>query len=304
MHFIYGKYDMKNSMFFKLWPELALIYASIVWGSTFFIVKGCLTDIHPVTLVAYRFCAAAVILGAILAYFKKPLWKSITQGACLGVLVWISMLTQTLGLQYTSATNSGFITALFVVFVPILNFFLKKTYPSFFQGIAIVLTVFGLWLLTNGIKGFNQGDFLTLLCAWVSAMHILASDKFTKVSDPYTLCFQQFAVIGALSVLTMFIFQLPITFSSTSTGWTLLFLILFPTLITFLIQLLVQTKLEPIRVSVILSLEPLFAALFACWLGGESFSLWKGIGGGLLLTAMCIAELPTSKIRESISEPA
>lgn len=284
---------MKNTLLkIKAWPEIALIYTSIVWGSSFFIVKDAVTSMHPVALITYRFTFAALPLGFLLIYLKKPLWKDLKQGIWLGLLVWISILTQTLGLQYTSATNSGFITGLFVVIVPFLYFFTRKRAPTFLQQLAILLSIIGLWLLTGGIRELNRGDLLTLLCAFVCAMHILAADRSSKICDPLVLCFQQFVVIGAASLATAFALQLPLSVEHTHAWWSLLFLILFPTLSAFLIQLFVQRELPPVKVSIILSSEPLFAAFFAWAWGGEELTLVKMVGGSVLFAAMWIADMP------------
>lgn len=292
---------MKNTFLkFKAWPEVALIYASIVWGSSFFIVKDVLTSVHPVLLIAYRFTLAAIPLGFLLIYFKKPLWKDIKYGIWLGFLVWASILTQTLGLQYTSATNSGFITGLFVVIVPFLYFFTRKRAPTFLQQLAILLSVIGLWMLTGGIGELNRGDLLTLLCAFVSAMHILAMDRASKRCDPLALCFQQFVVIGVASLVTAFCLQLPLTINHAEAWGSIVFLVLFPTLSAFLLQIFVQKVLPPIKVSIILSSEPLFAAFFAWMWGGESLTFEKMIGGGFLFAAMLIADMPSQP--ESVTE--
>lgn len=296
---------MKNTVLkTKALPTIALIYASLVWGSTFFMVKGALSSIHPITLVAYRFCFAAVLLCPVLVYFKKPLWKNFQHGIWLGVILWIALVTQTIGLQYTSATNSGFITALFVVIVPFFGFITRRAIPRPLQLLAILLTVIGLWLLTGGVSGLNRGDLLTLTCAFASAMHILTADRSMKVCDPLVLCFQQFVVTGVASLLTALCLGLPLSVDSVSIGWFIVFLVLFPTLSGFLIQLWAQKKLEPLKVSMILSSEPLFATFFACTLGQEVFSLQAGLGGLFLFAAMLVSEMQTSKPREPVTEAA
>ena len=114
----------KHKPFFS---DLGLVYCAAIWGSTFFIVKESLFNVNPVMLVAYRFLIAAIILALFLN--KKKLFENWKQGLILGTLIAILYLTQTLGLKYTTASNSGFITGLFIIFVPIFSISLLLSQP-------------------------------------------------------------------------------------------------------------------------------------------------------------------------------
>ncbi|MBU1625769.1 DMT family transporter [bacterium] len=251
-----------------------------------------LADINPVILVGYRLSLASLILGIILFFLKKPLFGNIEYGFILGFLLWILYVPQTIGLEYTSSSNSAFITGLFVAFMPIFTLLFYRKLPNLLSFSAIVLSLMGLWFLTGGLKGINSGDLMTLITAMSYAAHIFFVDKYVKGDfDPYVLSFQQFFFVGILSVITSILFKLPFSYGTTKTVWIILFLTLFPTLSAFVIQLVAQKFTVPIKVALILSLEPVFGAIFSWTLGGEEFVPIRAFGGLLIFAAMLIYQL-------------
>ena len=283
----------------KAFADLGLFYAALVWGSTFFMVKSALSDIDPVIMVAYRFLIAGLILLLYLLVNKQPIFKDIKKGLILALILWLLYLPQTIGLQYTSASNSGFITGLFVAFVPIfLPFFKKK--PNLFEIIATIISLLGLWILTGGLTMINIGDMLTLGAAMTYALHLLFCDKYIKGGvNPVIICAQQFLFIGIFSLITGLLFDLPFTVGSYKTMGIVLFLGLFPTLSAFVIQLFAQKLVSPLRVSLIFAFEPVFAGIFAYTLGGETFMLHSAIGGFCIFIALVISGIPIKNQRLS-----
>jgi len=277
--------------------DTGLLYAAAIWGLTFFIVKDSLQYINPVILVGYRFFFAAIILAAILIYQRKPLFLNLKAGFILSLFLYLLYIPQTIGLGITTASNSGFITGLFVAFVPIFYLIIFRKPPSFTRLVAVIISLSGLWVLTGGLKDINTGDLLTLITAMAYAIHLLFTDKYVKNNiDPYILSFQQFLLVGILSFITGAIFRLPFSILSKSVIWVILFLTLFPTISAFIIQLTAQKFTSPIKVSLIFALEPVFAALFAWTLGGETFILHRAFGGLLIFLAILISEIPIKKL--------
>ncbi|NLI15190.1 MAG: DMT family transporter [candidate division Zixibacteria bacterium] len=283
---------MPKQVFKNAAVDLGLFYSAAIWGSTFFIVKDTLNFISPTLLVGYRFTLAALILVIYLIIKRRNLFTNIKQGLFMGLFLWLLYITQTIGLKITSASNSGFITGLFVAFVPIFAFLMFKKRPTYFGLAAVGLSLIGLWLLSGGMKELNTGDILTLAAAMSYAIHILLADRYLKGgTNPYVLCFQQFAFVGIVSLL------LGIFDSSThiphdnSAIWIIVFLAIFPTLSAFVIQLLAQRFVSPLRVSLIFAFEPVFAALFAWTLGGEVFRPERALGGLLIFIAMVVSGL-------------
>jgi drug/metabolite transporter (DMT)-like permease len=273
--------------------DLGLFYAAAIWGSTFFIVKDALAGVDPVVMVAYRFILAGLILLGYLLIKKKPLFKDFGKGLLLAVILWFLYVPQTIGLKYTTASNSGFITGLFVAFVPLFLRTIFKRKPTLMELLASIISLLGLWILTGGLKDINIGDILTLLAAMTYALHLLYSDKFIKSGiDPVIISCQQFLIIGLLSFLVAAVMGLPFEIKTTGTLWRILFLTFFPTFTAFVIQMFAQKITSPLRVSLIFALEPVFAGIFAWTLGGETFVWRSAVGGLLIFTALVISGLP------------
>ena len=284
----------------RVLADLGLFYSAAIWGSTFFLVKAALTDIDPVILVGYRFLLAGLVLLGYVLYSRRPILVGLGRAALLGVLIWFLYIPQTIGLKYTTASNSGFITGLFVAFVPLFLWTIFKRRPTRWEVIASGVSLVGLWILTGGMTDMNLGDMLTLITAMMYALHVLFSDKYMKERvDPYVISCQQFLIVGILSLATGLVFDLPFGIKSTAALWTVLFLALFPTLMAFLIQMLAQRITAPMKVSLIFALEPVFAALFAWTLGGEQFVTHRAIGGLLIFAALVLSGIaPTIRKRK------
>ncbi len=287
-----------NSLHRSHLADLGLLYIAVIWGSTFFVVKDSLAYVNPVVLVGYRFVLATLIMGCYLLYRRKSWLTNFKSGAVLGVLLWLCYVPQTIGLEYTTASNSGFITGLFVAFVPIFSFVLFQELPSLPKLLAVFTSTIGLWFLTGGLSEINGGDLLTIITAMAFAAYILIADRYAKNNlDPYVLSFQQFLIVGGLSVIVALIFRFPFTVASPGTLGVILFLTLFPTLSAFVIQLVAQKHTAPVKVSLILAVEPIFAAVFAWTLGGETFILSRAMGGVLVVLAIIVAEVPVRSWR-------
>lgn len=271
----------------KLLSELGLFYSAAIWGATFFIVKDVLKNVDPIILVGYRFIFAAILLGGFCLSARKKLFKNINHGLLSGLILWLLYISQTIGLGITTASNSGFITGLFVAFVPLFSLVLFKRVPMPMDIISTIVSLFGLWMLTGGLTDINVGDLFTLIAAMTYAIHILVLDKYIKDGDdPYLLSFQQFLLVGAVSLLIGIISGLNFSVAGTKTAGVILFLALLPTLSAFVIQVVAQKITKPLRVSLILALEPVFAGLFAWTLGSEPIIFHRAIGGLFIVLGM------------------
>lgn len=273
----------------RRWGEAALLYCAICWGSTFFLIKGALHGVQPLPLIAYRFLFSAVL---ILPFLRgRSLRAGFRQGALLSAFIITLFVSQTFGLQWTTATNSGFITGLFVLFVPVFSLVFFSTKPRPVQWVAIGLALTGLWLLTGGVRGFNRGDGLTLIAAAAYALHLLMTDRYVKTSDTVVLAFHQFWMTGMAALLLGIAGRASFRVSATSDWLTIGFLAIFPTCSGFFAQMVGQRYVSPIRAALLLSLEPAFAAMFAWGLGGEALTVSIVAGGGLILAGMLLSEL-------------
>lgn len=274
----------------SLLADFGLLYAAAIWGLTFVMVKSALSDIDPVILVGYRFLLAGFLLLPVLLIMRRKLLLHIKHSLLLGTILILLYVPQTIGLGITTASNSAFITGLFVAFVPFFLLTLFRKRPSVWEIVASIVSLVGLWVLTGGMTDINSGDTITLLAAATYALHLLYSDKYIRAGDdPLVLSFQQFIFVGLLSLICGWIFDLPFTVGSSQAFGIILFLAVFPTVSAFVIQLLAQRITRPVKVALIFALEPVFAGLFAWTYGGEPFEMKSGVGGFLIFAAMIIA---------------
>ena len=286
----------------KLWSDLGLFYCAAIWGSTFIVTKGALDAVDPAAMVAIRFAVSA---GLLLPWVlkRRDRARHLREGFFLSLFLATLYLTQTTGLLYTSASNSGFITGLFIIFIPVFMFLFRRERPAALQWVSAALAIAGLWLLTGGASGFNTGDALTLVAAAAYSAHLIVTDKYVKAeADTVLLAFHQFWMVSALSLAAALFKGASLAVAGVN-GWgVILFLAVFPTLTAFFIQMLAQRHSEPFKVGIIFTLEPVFAALFAWTWGGEGFVPVKALGGLLIVSGMLIGELAKFDFRRAVKK--
>jgi len=197
---------MNTSKRKRLLADVGLAYAAAIWGSTFFLVKGALVDIDPVTMVAYRFLLAGAVLLVYVLSTKRRILEGIGRAFFLSVILYLLYIPQTVGLGFTTASNSGFITGLFVFFVPVFMITIFRHRPTVMELVGAAVSLVGLWVLTGGLHDINVGDSLTLIAALTYALHVLYSDRYMKAGiDPYVISCQQFLMVGLLSLLSIWL---------------------------------------------------------------------------------------------------
>lgn len=274
-----------------LLADLGLVYCAAVWGATFYMVKDALGGVDPVAMVCHRFLLSALLLAP-WALVRPARTRHLKESLILSVLLFLLYTTQTIGLGHTSASNSGFITGLFVIFVPIFLFFFFRKSPTAVQWVSSVLALLGLWMLTGGISSVNFGDVITLVAAATYAGHLLATDQYVRAdADVLVLAFHQFWMTGVMALAYCLVSGRSLAVTGESAAGTIAFLAVVPTLSAFFIQMWAQKVTLPVKVSLIFSLEPVFAAVFAWTIGGESFVPARAAGGGLIVAAMIAGEL-------------
>lgn len=269
----------------------ALLVATIVWGSTFVIVQEGIKDVPPAPFLAWRFAIAAGVL-----MLMKP--RCIAElspvqrkrGLFLGLMIGIGYLGQTVGLQYTSAAVSGFVTGMFVVFTPLVAAAWLRQPVSKIAWFAVGLATVGLGLLS--LKGFGVGfgELLTLVAAITFAFQIVGLSTWSTGKDAYGLTVLQLAVVAAVGLVLTPFSDGPYVPTKTSTWLILLFLALAATAGAYWLQAWGQSRLEPTQAAVILTMEPVAAGVTAALVGQPI--TWRIIlGGALVLIAMYLVEL-------------
>jgi drug/metabolite transporter (DMT)-like permease len=256
-------------------PIIMLILATVIWGSTFAVVKDTMNTVNEYYLIFVRSIIAALPL-LILTLYKNPrsLFNKdiIRKGAIIGIALGLTYGFQNLGMLYTSAGNSAFIMASNVIFVPI---FLYVFYKNRFNGksiISILIVVLGLGLLTyRDGTSLNPGDLLTLVGAAITALHIIWTGRFVKNSDLLALVTYQFIFSALLSFIASLIAS-PESFTASYSmeSWSaMIYLGLLGSLFCYFITVWAQKYLSYVTVTLIFSLEPIFAAIFSFYILGE-----------------------------------
>ncbi|MFQ5797943.1 MAG: DMT family transporter [Bacteroidota bacterium] len=270
-----------------------LFLIALIWGGTFVAVKGALDSVDPLTFLFLRFFIATVIF--VLAFSGKLSGltrDTLKKGIILGVLLFLGYAFQTTGLQYTSASKSGFITGLLVVFTPIFQWGIERRTPKVGNIIGVVLVSIGLWLLMAPDESdLNIGDGLTFLCAILFALYIVYLDIYSKGQDAIHLTFLQLGVITVLSLIAALgTEEISITYSTrflVGLGYTGVL----ATVLTTYLQTRYQRDTTPTRAAVIFTLEPVFAAVFAYLILKEIIGLLGLLGGALIFSGLVVSEL-------------
>jgi drug/metabolite transporter (DMT)-like permease len=273
--------------------ELLLLGSTLIWGGTFVIVKLGLEDISPLLLLTIRFAIATLIfLPFVFRFLKAMTMGTFVRGSILGILLSIGFISQTIGMQYTTASKSGFITGLLVVFTPIFQILIERRVPRLGNVIGIGLVMVGLYLLTapEG-SSFTMGDALTLLCAAVFGLYIVYLDVFTKSDDFRLLAFLQFVVTLVASGVGYTLFEVSRFQASNFLFGALAYLAVLATVLTLVVQTRYQKDTTPTRAAVIFSLEPVFAALLAYVVIGEQIGTLGVIGGAVVVGGLLVSEL-------------
>jgi drug/metabolite transporter (DMT)-like permease len=273
--------------------ELALIGIASIWGLTFVMVKDAIEELPTMAFLAYRFIPASLIVAVV---FRKQLmrlprdgWRA---GAVMGVFLTGGYIFQTLGLERTTASNTGFITGLFVVLTPVLGaIFLRQRIPAVAWSAAGVAVV-GLWLLSGGSDHFNvRGDGLVLLCAFSLAAHILATASAVKRYDVGALLAIQLGVVGLVS-LVIGALAGDLEAPEGATVWSaLLVTSLIASALGFFVQTFAQQHAPPARTALILAAEPAFAGLFGWLLNDDRLTATGWLGAALIMTAIVAVEI-------------
>jgi drug/metabolite transporter (DMT)-like permease len=268
-------------------PRLALLLTTFIWGATFPATKAALEQIPPLSFLFLRFLLGTILIVAWLLIARHRLHRDraiLRASAIATVWLFLGYLLQTVGLRYTSASNSAFITALYVIIVPlILQRFDRRVWLS--TGIATV----GLWLLVKPSASMNMGDLMTLGCSFAFAAHIAVLERFTReVDSPSFLAWQMMAMVvllaptpwidgisaSAVAPKLVLLIGLGVT-GGLATG-------------AFAVQLWAQKLLPAQQVALIFASEPAYAAWLSWYFLGESLDLQGWFGSALILIAVVI----------------
>ena len=276
------------------WAEFLLVTVTIFWGGTFPLVKEAITEIPVMAFLWVRFAASSLLLALVAGRGLSRLGrKGIGRGILLGTLLFLSYLFQTWGLAETSSANTGFLTGLNVVWVPLLAGPLLSKPPAAGARIGVILALLGLFLLTwHWPWSINIGDAMVIVCSLFVALHVLGLDSLTEGYDGRALTCIQIATMAVWSFLGSWFYE-PLTFPDRWSNELLIALLItsvFATVYAFWVMTSFQRLTTPTRAALIYSLEPVFAAIASVILLGEQLSALSWFGGSLIVLGMVCAE--------------
>ena len=295
---------------FVLRQSLLLLLTAAIWGVAFVAQSVGMDYVEPFTFNAVRSIIGGIVLLPCIALLKKVNGgqdKAATEkkadqktlilgGVICGILLCVASNLQQFGIQYTTVGKAGFITAMYIVLVPVLGIFLKKR-----AGIKIwcgvLLAVFGLYMLcmTDGSFSLQKGDFLTLLCAIAFSFHILAVDYFAPLVDGVKMSCIQFFTSGILSGICMFLFEEPKLEMILAAWLPILYAGALSCGVAYTLQIIGQKGMNPTVASLIMSMESVISVIAGWAILGQALSKRELLGCTLMFAAIILVQLPDRK---------
>ncbi len=287
-----------------------LLLTAIIWGSAFVAQSVGMEYVEPFTFTFTRSIIGGCVLIPVIALLRKTdSIKSKTRsarmcitkyewlgGICCGIALCAASNFQQIGMLHTTVGKAGFITALYVVIVPILGLFLKKRVPILIW-LCVVLSVVGLYLLCmpKGAFALAQGDILVLICAVLFSFHILIIDYFSPKGDGVVISCIQFFVCGILSGIIMLFVENPSFANIMDAKWSILYAGALSSGVAYTLQVVAQKGVNPTVASLILCLESVVAVLAGWIILGDKLTSRELTGCIFMFVAIVLAQLPTPK---------
>lgn len=284
---------------------VSILIATVIWGSTFVAQSVGMDHIGPFTFLAVRNFVAVVFLMLILAMFEIPTmkdyWKKWNNktlwfaGTFCGVALFVAAGLQQVGLVYTDAGKAGFLTAMYIVLVPIIGAFLGKK-PSFMAVISVAIAVVGLYLLSCvGVTEINIGDLMLIACALAFAVQITLIDRWVGKVDVLRFNCVQSLVVAVLSAVCMLLFEEPYINNILNCWLPIGYAAILSTGVAYSLQIVGQKHLETTPASLLMSLESVFAVISGWLVLNERMTAAEYTGCALVFIAVILSQIPTKK---------
>jgi drug/metabolite transporter (DMT)-like permease len=278
--------------------DLSLLVAALIWGTAFVAQKTANQSMPPILFVGCRFTLSALLLAP-LAWFEtrrlgaSPASADWRLGGLVGLCLFGSVALQQVGMLTTTATNAGFLTALYVPLVPLVLWLSTRKLPSLAVATACAVSLAGAWLLAGGgAGGLNRGDLIVLASDLFFAVQIILVPRFLATGDrPYLLSFIQYAVSGIGGFALAASFEPFDTAGIASAAPSILYAGAVSGGIAFTLQIVAQRHTPAAEAAIIMSLESVFAALAGAWLLGDRLSFGGIAGCVLILTGVLLVQL-------------
>lgn len=291
----------------SMFSTFLLLAAALIWGTSFVAQILGMEYIGPFTFCASRYIVSFASLSAFILLLKavkkdssdskkEDSWKDcLKSGVLCGVALFSASVLQQIGLQYTSAGKAAFITAMYIVIVPLFGLASRKI-PSRVTIFAIMLSAAGLWLLSmKGGYTMEPGDLLVFTSAFFWAAHITACSSFSRKHDPIKISVIQFGTVAVCSTAASLAFETPKLADVAASWGPVLYAGFMCTCVPYTLQMFAQRNISPVAACVALSTEAIFAAIFGWALLGEILTSREILGCVILFSATIIAQLDEVK---------
>jgi drug/metabolite transporter (DMT)-like permease len=286
----------------SLKADLALLLVTIFWGAGFPATKIALQTMTPFYHIGMRFAIASLLLALLFHKKLKNLhMELIKPSLVLSSLLFATYAFQTVGIQFTTASKSGFFSGLAVLIVPLFSIFYMKTKLELKTVISVLTATLGLFLLSyNGSDfNFNIGDFLTILCSICYAWQLLFTGTFVQKYDATLIAIVQLFFVSVFGMIFAVILEPFPSGMSMPSFWSLLFSAVLCTAFAFWMQTTAQKFTPAAHIALIFTMEPVFGALTSYLALGERLGLRGIIGGVFIVAAMIISELQWNRNKTS-----
>lgn len=295
------KQQLRSQAAYQRWiADGLLLLITIIWGTTFVVVKGILARVDPIALIGMRFLVASLAVTLVLArQILRADRRAVKAGVVIGLILFAGYVFQTIGLEYTTASKCGFITGLSVVLVPVFSAILLKKPPTIPSLFGVGFATLGLALLSLNFTEatlLQMGDFLSLLGAVAFGFHIVAVGKFAPLYDVRILVVMQLwtVAIASFAMVGLRVFALGHTILLAPSSKDLIgigFLGILATALTLFVQNIAQKFTSPTHVAIIFATEPVIAGIFGWWILGETLTRTQLIGATLIIAGILVSEM-------------
>lgn len=300
----------------KMLGNALLLLTAIIWGTAFVAQRVGMDSIEPVTFNAARMYMAAAATGIVAAFLglkdrKKPSARTAQEekkfrkntvigGVCCGAFLAAASLFQQMGLVYTTAGKAGFITAMYMLFVPVIGFLIFRKKNPLSVWIAVAMGIAGMYLLcVKESFTLMAGDALVGVCALLFSGHILCCDRFVRLGNPVMISTIQFITAAVISTVFALIFEQPTPEKIISAIVPILYCGIISGGLGYTLQIVAQKYTDPTVASLLMSLESVFAVIAGAVLLGERMSAQELAGCAVMFSAIILVQIPFPKRKKS-----
>ena len=301
--------------------NMILIFTAVIWGLGFAWQRRGMEDIGPITFTASRELISAVFIGIVAALLslksrtsrasmkpdelKEYRSSTVAGGICCGVFLVFATLFQQMGIVYTSAGKAGFITAMYMLMVPVIGFVVFRKKNTWLVWLAVFIGVVGMYLLCiTGKFTLSKGDALECVCALLYSCHILCCDRFAPKGDPVTISAIQFAVATVISTILAFVFETPSMDQVMLAIQPILYCGFVSGGMGYTLQIVGQSFTDPTPAALIMSLEAVFAVLGGALMLHERMSGREIAGCVIMFVAIVLVQIPLPGKEDKIANTA